>query len=356
MKHGGESMTATTESLMRSEARSAPERVATLFAQSGPAIAALAQELASAHAHTAITVARGSSDHAAGHMAYLLMSRMGLLTMSLPPSVVTLHHAPLRARGTAALAFSQSGQSPDLIETVTALGARGAFTAAFVNDTASPLAAASKHVVDLCVGPEKSVAATKSFIAQLAAGLRLLAHWSADHALLAALKDLPNVLAEAVDADWSSAVEPLLRAERLFVVGRGAGLSVAAEMALKFKEVCGIQAEAFSAAEIKHGPMALVNAGYPVLVLAPRGTEQAGLLAVADDLRARGATILVASTQPNAQLPIATTRAAATTSSHELFDALCAVQSFYLMVERLARARDLDPDHPPHLNKVTRTT
>ncbi|MEQ1595899.1 MAG: SIS domain-containing protein [Casimicrobium sp.] len=342
-------------SLMRTEALSAPHCVEALYAQSGERMEALAKTLTAANIQTAVTVARGSSDHAAGHLAYLLLSRMGLLTVSLPPSVITLHHAPIRGAGVAALAFSQSGQSPDLIETQTALNARGAITAAFVNDVSSPLASASKYVIDLCVGPEKSVAATKSFIAQLAAGLCLLAHWADDVALTSALRSLPETLERAANNDWTPAIAPLATAQRLFVVGRGASLSVAAEMALKFKEVCGIQAEAFSAAEIKHGPMALVNAGYPVLVLAPRGPEQAGLLAVADDLTRRGATVLLASTLLGAQLPIAT-EASATSPAHPLLDAVSAVQSFYVMVEALARARGLDPDHPPHLNKVTRTT
>jgi glutamine---fructose-6-phosphate transaminase (isomerizing) len=351
-------LTIRTDSLMRTEAQSAPQRVDALFAQSGERIAALAEALRAlkvADIRAAVTVARGSSDHAAGHLAYLLLSRMGLLTASLPPSVITLHHAPIRGAGLAALAFSQSGQSPDLIETQSVLNERGAITAAFVNDVASPLACASRFVIDLCCGPEKSVAATKSFIAQLAAGLCLLAQWADDSALRSALQSLPDTLARAVNSDWTPAISPLVDAQRLFVVGRGAGLSVAAEMALKFKEVCGIQAEAFSAAEIKHGPMALVNVGYPVLVLAPRGPEQAGLLAVAEELRIRGATVLLASTLPSAQLPIAI-EASNTSPAHWLLDAVSAVQSFYLMVEALARARGLDPDNPPHLNKVTRTT
>lgn len=344
-----------TDSLMRSEARSAPKCIEAFLAQSDERVAALGRALKARHVRSAVTVARGSSDHAAGHLAYLLLSRMGLLTTSLPPSVITLHHAPIRCAGIAALAFSQSGQSPDLIETQTVLGARGAITAAFVNDIASPLAGASQYVIDLCVGPEKSVAATKSFIAQLTAGLSLLSHWADDLALREAIRSLPETLARAAHSDWTAAIAPLVNAQRLFVVGRGASLSVAAEMALKFKEVCGIQAEAFSAAEIKHGPMALVSAGYPLLVLAPRGPEQAGLLAVADDLRKRGATVLLASTLSGAQLPIAI-ESVNTSSAHSLLDAVSAVQSFYLMVEALARARGLDPDHPPHLSKVTRTT
>ena len=122
------------------------------------------------------------------------------------------------------------------------------------------------------------------------------------------------------------------------------------EAALKFKETCGIQAEAFSGAELRHGPMALVDAGYPLLILAPRGPAQAGLLALAADMRQRGARVLLAAPAgtPHAELPLAPT-------GHEDLDPIAVVQSFYPMVEALSRARGLNPDAPPHLAKVTRT-
>ena len=140
------------------------------------------------------------------------------------------------------------------------------------------------------------------------------------------------------------------RIDRLFVIGRGTGLAIAMEAALKLKETCGIQAEAFSGAEVRHGPIALVEEGYPVLVFAPRGPAQAGLLALADDLRAHGARVLLVAPAgtPRADLTL-------TTTESEDLDPIAAIQSFYPMVEALARARGLDPDAPRHLAKVTRT-
>lgn len=342
-------MTALSNMLL--ETKAAPAAVERLYARSGAAIDALAQVMIDANVRAAVTVARGSSDHAASHLSYLLMSRMGLLVTSLPPSVITLHHAPIKGDGLAALSFSQSGQSPDLVETMAALVACGAVTAAFVNDIKSPLAEAVHHVIDLQAGTEQSVAATKSFIAQLAAGLRLYAAWANDGDLRAALPSLPDMLAVAAESDWSRAIDALHDADRLFVIGRGASLAIAAEMALKFKEVCGIQAEAFSAAEVKHGPMALIEAGYPVLVLAPRGPGQAELIALADDLRGRGARVLLAAASSHAHAELALVSA-----THVALDTVCIVQSFYPMVEALARVRGHDPDRPPHLNKVTKTT
>ncbi len=344
-------LSSRTESLMLCETRSAPAAARALSATSDAAIDALADALRAASVRAVVTVARGSSDHAASHFAYLLLTRLGVLVTSIPPSAITLHNAPIDATDIAAISFSQSGQSPDLVAAMAGLRDRGALTTAFVNDVKSPLALGVQHCIDLAVGPEKSIAATKSFIAQLVAGTRLVASWSRDDVLLDALERVPETLEQALDSDWSAGIAALIDADRLLVIARGASLAIAAEMALKFKEVCGIQAEAFSAAEVRHGPMALIGAGYPLLVLAPRGPEQAEVLAFAADMRRQGASVLLAASggRPDVQLLIAV-------SQHKVLDGVSAVQSFYVMVEALARARGLDPDQPPRLKKVTLTT
>jgi glutamine---fructose-6-phosphate transaminase (isomerizing) len=335
---------------MLGEAREAPEAVARLMAADADVVAALAADLRAHDPQALLTVARGSSDHAAQHMAYLVMARLGRLVTSLPMSLITLHAAPLRCQGLVAFAFSQSGQSPDLIAPMQFFKAGGARTVAFVNAAGSPLAAASQWQLPLHAGAENSVAATKSFINQLVAGVRLVAAWENNASLQKALTDLPHALQRALRCNWSAALPVLASAERLFVIGRGTGLAVAMEAALKFKEVCGIQAEAFSGAEVKHGPMALIDDGYPLLILAPRGPAQTGLIALAQDMRDRGARVLLAAPTgtPGAELPLATT-------GHEELDTVAVVQSFYPMVEALAWARGLDPDKPRHLAKVTRT-
>src|SRR5262249_2970918 len=147
-------------------------------------------------------------------------------------------------------------------------------------------------------------------------------------------------------ASWQAAIDALVDADRLFVIGRGTGLAVAMEAALKFKETCGIQAEAFSGAEVQHGPMALIEEGYPLLVFAPRGPAQAGLLTLAEQMRQRGARVLLAAPAgtPGSELPLVP-------GGCEDVDPIAAIQSFYPMVEALARARGLDPDQPRHLAK-----
>ncbi|OQS43405.1 iron dicitrate transport regulator FecR [Chromobacterium haemolyticum] len=337
-------------SLMLEEALYAAEAVAAQHMYADEALAALGRALAVERPSLALTVARGSSDHAANYFAYLAMQRLGVPVVSLPMSLVTLHRAPLAVKGQLAVALSQSGQSPDLIDTMKALGAAGARTVALVNKHQSPLAAACEWVVPLCAGDEKSVAATKSYITSLSAVARLVAHWQADDALLAALANLPQRLTEATRQDWTPAVDALRDAERIMVVGRGLGFAVALEAALKFKETCAIQAEAFSGAEIKHGPMALIDDGYPLLIFAPRGPEQQGLIDLAEEMRGRGAKVLLAAPENIVSRDLTLALA-----DDEALDPLLAIQSFYLMAARLSEARGLNPDVPRHLSKVTCT-
>ncbi len=335
---------------MLTEAREAPAAVARQLAENKREYRDFGMALRTHPPTSMLTVARGSSDYAAHFMAYLIMARLGRLVTSLPMSLITLYQTQLQCQGLLSMAFSQSGQSPDLVAPMRYFTEGGAETVAFVNDPHSPLAQAAQWVFPLYAGTETSVAATKSFIAQLVAGARVVAAWQGDNGLQAALDGLPEVLARAVEADWSGAIPVLKKADRLFVIGRGLGLAMAMEAALKFKETCAIQAEAFSGAEIKHGPMALIDEGYPLLIFAPRGPAQAGLLKLAEEMRARGAQVLLAASTstPGGNLPLIET------ASVDL-DSLSAIQSFYPMVEALSRARGFDPDHPRHLAKITRT-
>jgi glucosamine--fructose-6-phosphate aminotransferase (isomerizing) len=336
---------------MLEEAREGPACAARLLAADAPRAHDLAQELRERPPTAILTVARGSSDHAASFLAYLVMARLGRVVASLPMSVVTLYQSRLRCEGLVAFAFSQSGRSPDLVAPISAVGAGGGRTVAFVNDIDSPLAQCAHWTFGLHAGAETSVAATKSFLAQLIAGARLVGDWQADEALRAGLAALPADLRRALRMDWSAALCETLRcAERLYVISRGTGLAIAKEAALKLKEVCGIQAEAFSGAELHHGPMALIEEGYPLLVFAPPGPAQAGLIQLAKDLRGRGARVLLAAPEdtPGMELPLACSIA-------EDLDPILAIQSFYLAAEALARARGLDPDRPRHLAKVTKT-
>ncbi|NHZ35479.1 SIS domain-containing protein [Massilia sp. CCM 8692] len=336
--------------MMLKEALSAADCVALQLENDVERYAELGRKLRTTTFNTALTVARGSSDHAANYCAYLIMARMGRIVASLPMSLVTLYKSPLVTRDTLTIAISQSGQSPDVVEPIKYFRDGGATTIALVNDIDSPLAAAAEWAMPLRAGKEQSVAATKSFITSLVAGARLVAQWQNDPELTEGLAALPDALRSATELDWSAALDVLTPARNIMVVGRGISFPIALESALKFKETSALQAEAFSGAEIKHGPMALIEDGYPLLIFATRGPTQAGLIALAAEMRTRGARVLLAAPADVAErdltLPIAATPD---------LDPIVAVQAFYVMAAHLSKARGMDPDRPRHLSKVTKT-
>jgi glucosamine--fructose-6-phosphate aminotransferase (isomerizing) len=201
----------------------------------------------------------------------------------------------------------------------------------------------------MAAGAELSVAATKTFVTSLSAWLHIIAGWAKLDDLQAAIERLPDRLAAATRLDWSAALEPLGEAASLVTLGRGPTLAIAREAALKFKETSNLHAEAFSGAEFAHGPIALVEASYPILLFMPNDEAAAGLRALASDLRRKNASVFMTDDTGQAgSLP-------ALPSDHPDADAVCLIQSFYALAIRLARRRGADAEAPRHLQKVTRT-
>lgn len=335
---------------MRKEALEASDVVANQFKQNNDRIKDIIADFQQFDPYSIVSIARGSSDHAAQFLNYLAMEKLGLLPTTLSLSILTLYKAQLKVNHSLGIAISQSGQSPDVVGPLNYFKEQGSPTLAMVNDIESPLAKTAKWVLPLSAGKEQSVAATKSFIASLSASAHLVAAWKKDEALLNALKQLPTDLTQAQSSHWASVMPAFLKAKRIMVVGRGYGLSLALEVALKFKETCSIQAEAFSAAEIKHGPQALIEEGYPLLIFANRGPALHSMLDLAQDMRQRGANVILAAPSfvKEKQLEL-------TTAQSEELDVITAVQSFYLFAEELSRELGFNPDEPKHLSKVTKT-
>jgi glutamine---fructose-6-phosphate transaminase (isomerizing) len=296
-----------------------------------------------------VTCARGSSDHAATFAKYLIETRLGVLTSSAAPSVSSIYDSRPDLTNSVCVAISQSGASPDLLSAVGKAREAGALVVSLVNAEDSPLAQRSDHVVPLCAGPETSVAATKSFIASLAAIIHLVSCWAEDRELSGEIRKAPRHLERAWSLDWSAAVEHLKPATDLYVVGRGMGLGVAQEAALKLKETCGLHAEAVSAAELRHGPMALVRPGFPVLVFSQNDEARAGVEVLAGELVARKADVMIAGSRCQGALHLASEPA------HPVIEPMLIAQTFYRMANALSLARGLDPDRPPNLRKVTET-
>ncbi len=344
---------ATTTWMFR-EAAEAADVVERQFARNRDVLATLAEDLRRDPPPFVATCARGSSDHAATYAKYLFETQLGVVTASVSPSVGSVYGVRQQLRGALFIAISQSGKSPDLLRNVEAAREAGARVVALVNVEDSPLAQLADVVVPLHAGPERSVAATKSYLASLSAVLQLAALWKNDPALLDAIARLPDAMRGAWRSDWSDLVAGLASKRNLFVLGRGVGLGAAQEAALKFKETCGLHAEAYSSAEVKHGPMALVGPGFPVLILSQPDETELGTLALANEFRARGAQVWVASRHApsdeglGGNLPVAE-------APHPACAPLLLVQSFYRAVNALSLHRGHDPDKPPHLNKVTET-
>lgn len=340
----------TEQTHMRREIEEIPAVVATFLERSGPVLDAIAAALREKDPLLVATVARGSSDHASAYLKYAIELTLGLPVASIGPSIASIYGRELRLDRAATIAISQSGKSPDIVAMAQSARRSGAMAIAITNTAGSPLSEASDFTIDLHAGVEQSVAATKTFVTSVVAGLALVARWSGDEALGAAVNALPNSLAKAVECDWSGMIGALDGHNALYVLGRGPGFAIANEAALKFKETCNIQAESYSAAEVMHGPVAIVTKGYPVLGLAARDAAEASVADMTHKLAGQGALAFLTSSRAGAAMPLPF---AAT--GHPLTDPLALIVSFYGFVEALSRHRGFNPDLPVALKKVTET-
>ncbi len=343
--------------LMLQEARETPrvlERVWQNRQMLQPLVAALKQRPPA----FALTLARGSSDHAATFLKYAFELVLGLPVGSAAPSMTSVYRRPLAVKGALVLAISQSGASPDVVESLALARAQGAITVALVNREDSALAQVAEFVLPLCAGEEKAVAATKSYLSSLYLGLCLLAELHPEPALKrpldVALQHLPHALERTLqlEPDLQERADRYRYARSLTVLGRGLHYGVALEAALKLRETSGIQAEAYSSAEFSHGPMRVVEAGYPILALQSRDEAAPFSLAAFQLLEAKGAEILLF----GADAPLnAALRCITPDTTHRLTDPLASILAVYLFAGHLALAKGLDPDVPPSLSKVTLT-
>lgn len=339
-----------TGSHMAQEVSDLPEAAQRFLDGSANQVRTAAAALRVADPAVILTVARGSSDHAATYLKYAVELAAGIPVASVGPSIASIYARPLRQAGAACIGVSQSGRSPDIVVAMEAAASEGALTVAITNHADSPMALACAHVLPMQAGPERSVPATKTFVASVLAGLCLVAEWQDDDSLQRAVGDLPRALELALALDWSPLAEALADGGSAYVLGRGPTFAIAGEMALKLKETCGLHAEAYSAAEVLHGPSAIVGAGFPVLALGVGDAALPQLRATAGRLAAQGARVfLTGATEPG------TVTLPTVPDLHPLVAPLVLTASFYTMVEALARRRGFDPDTPPHLRKVTET-
>lgn len=340
--------------ILEHEIYSQPEALAMLLAHEATRVEQIVAELPPFD-YTVIA-ARGSSDHAAIYAQYVWGAIAGIPVALATPSLYTLYASPPQLRGALVVGISQSGQSPDIVAVLEEGRRQGRPTLAVTNDASSPLAAAADYVIELHVGPERSVAATKTYTAQLAVMALLAVCWSGNHEQLAELRRQP----EALDATLRAAQGVAARAERYrymqecIVVGRGFNYATALELALKLKELTYARAQAYSSADFRHGPIASVGEGQPIILVMPSGATRDDMHELALDLRERGAELLVVSDLPEV-LELATTPLPLATDGPEWLSPLRAILPGQLLALHLALARGGNPDQPRGLQKVTRT-
>jgi glutamine---fructose-6-phosphate transaminase (isomerizing) len=304
----------------------------------------------------ALIAARGTSDHAATYAQYCWGAIARTPVALATPSLHTLYHAPPRMEGALVVGVSQSGQSPDIVSVLEEGRRQGRPTLAITNDGASPLAAAADQVIELHAGPERSVAATKTYTAQLVAMAMLGAARSGDAARLDELRLLPEALAATLAgaAGVAARAERYRYAEQCLVLGRGFNYATALELALKLKELTYLMADAYSSADFRHGPIATVAQGTPAILVMPRGAVFADMLDLAQELRGRGAELLICSDAPEA-LALATTPLPLAGGLPEWLSPVTAIVPGQTLALHLALARGLAPDTPRGLQKVTLT-
>ena len=338
------------ETQMRREVLEIPSAVERLLRDGKDGIQATADAVRAQSPAFMVSVARGSSDHVATYLKYASELLLGTPIASIGPSIASIYNRQLNLEGSVCLSVSQSGKSPDIVEMARMARAGGALSIAMTNHPQSPLAKVADHTLDLHAGPELSVAATKTFVNSAVAGIWLLAEWAEDAALLKAIHDLPSKLESAVQIDWPTARQALEGRNSIYCLGRGPAYAISNEAALKFKETCQIHAESYSSAEVLHGPVSIIDRGFPVIALASADEAEGALASVADEIADKGAEVFATTEKVSKANALDVAR-----TGHALTDPISLIASFYAMVERTASSRGINPDAPRHLKKVTET-
>lgn len=334
---------------MRREIDEIPHAVERLLTQGAAAVTSAADQARAVDPRFLLSVARGSSDHACTYLKYVSELLLGVPMASLGPSVRSIYGVDVQARGALGVSVSQSGKSPDIVRMTQSITGSGAFSVAITNDPQSPLAQAASATLNIHAGPELSVAATKTFVTSLVAGVWLLAEIKGDDALISAIRGLPRQLEAAVSCDWSE-VLPAIQGGSLFTLGRGPSWAMSNEAALKFKETCQLHAESYSSAEVLHGPVSIVGEAFPVIAFAAGDAAETAVATVADTIASKGARVYATTQQVTHATVLPHVR-----TDHWITDPISTIVSFYGLVESVAAQRGINPDAPRHLKKVTET-
>jgi glucosamine--fructose-6-phosphate aminotransferase (isomerizing) len=343
-------------SQVEKEVREQPEALARLLRNGRESVEGVAARVRAFGPRFVVIAARGSSDNTARYAQYLFGAHNRLAVSLATPSLFTYYEAAPSLAGALVVGVSQSGQSPDIVAVVESGRRQGALTLAITNRPDSPLALAAEHTVPLLAGEERAVAATKTYTSQLCALAMLSAALEGEKARWDELLGVPALVERAIagNAPLDDKVARYRYAEHFVVVGRGFNYATAFEVALKMKETSYVLAEPYSPADLLHGPMAIIDRGFPVLLVATSGRVLEDLENLTGLLEGRRAELVAISDDPGV-LGRARTALPLPPGIPEWVSPIVAVVPGQLFAVALARTRGLDPDQPRGLSKVTET-
>ncbi len=340
-------------SKMSAEIREQPEVLERILDEGWDEVLSASRVLRQGGLRSVMIAARGTSDNAALYAKYLFEVLLGVPTALASPSAFTLYESRMNLEGVLVVGISQSGESQDVLETIRRSGELGANTLTVTNDEGSAMAKVGQHHFFLRAGKEESVAATKTYTAELMMLYLLVSALKGEERPGHEVRRLPELSREVLETEWEG-TERYRYAEYMVVTSRGYNLATAEEAALKLMETTYVVAQAFSAADLRHGPIAMIGHDFPVLAIAPPGRAQPGMRSLIDNLRDRGAELVVVSDEKSMLDKASAKFPVPASLPEELSPVLCAIP-IQLLAENLASLKGLNPDSPRGLSKVTET-
>jgi glucosamine--fructose-6-phosphate aminotransferase (isomerizing) len=339
---------------MIEEVRQQPEVLQRILDEEWGAVLAAARALRERDFRSAMLAARGTSDNAAHYAKYLLEVLLGVPATLASPSVFTLYGSKMDLRGVLVVGISQSGESKDILESLRRSRELGASTVAITNNEASSLAGTAEFHLSLRAGKEESIAATKTYTAELLILYLLISALGGRGRPCESVWRLPNQVQEVLEVRWTSTAR-YRYAEYLVVVSRGYNLSTAKEAALKLMETAYVVAEAFSEADFRHGPIAMIGKDFPVVAIVPPGKARPGMKALIESLSERGAELLIVTGEKEDIVGKTAAHFLVPESCPEELSPVLYALPMQMLAYELARLKGLDPDAPRGLSKITET-
>lgn len=342
--------------LMWSEIKEEPQVVENCLNRNMGLLSEIAGRIRQSDIDRVMIAARGTSDHAAVYAKYIMEITLGIPVALAAPSVFTVYHRSLKLDRTLVIGISQSGKAADVLEVIKAANLAGALTVGITNFPDSPLALEAKYHLDCSAGLEKSVAATKTFLAQLTLLAALTAAWAEDKELLDEIKRLPRGIADIIKNSGyiSERAQRYRYMEECFVLARGVNYSIALETALKIQETCYVRAKAYATSDFYHGPYAMIEKDMPVFVIAPAGPALKDVKEMAVRLKGSGAELIIISDEKE-MLDMGDCSFSVPATNNDVLSPFYNVVIAQIFACSLSLAKRLNPDSPRELKKVTVT-